>query len=184
MDTSESKSIHKRHLTATIGNNCSSDSWLVSAGTNAVTVQRLILCTRRHVDDTQLTVASIATQRDLHSSTASFPHTHTDTRTHTLSHNITQHLQIQPQIQKIPDFSRTSQDPRTFFQDVVAAQQYWNIKVNGSYLLKIYNVSGSIIHGHIAKRSSQVKKKALGVPLSRNTLCVYLHMLFYKRHYA
>jgi len=39
---------------------------------------------------------------------------------------------------KFQDFSRT---PRTFFQDVVAAQQYWNIKANGRYLLKIYNVA-------------------------------------------
>ena len=38
---------------------------------------------------------------------------------------------------KIQDFSRT---PRTFFQDVVAAQQYLNAKTNGSYLLRIYNV--------------------------------------------
>jgi len=42
---------------------------------------------------------------------------------------------------KFQDFSRTFQDPRMLFQDVVAAQQYWNIKTNGSYLLKIYNVA-------------------------------------------
>jgi len=40
--------------------------------------------------------------------------------------------------QTFPGLRRT---PRTFFQDVVALQQYWNIKANGSYLLKIYNVA-------------------------------------------
>jgi len=43
---------------------------------------------------------------------------------------------------------------------------------------------GSIIHGRISEYLSQVEKKVLGLPLSSNTLYVYLHMLFYTRHYT
>jgi len=52
--------------------------------------------------------------------------------------------------QKSPGFSRT---PEHFFQDVVAAQQYLNVKINGSYLLKIYKV---------ALQSTKVEAKGRG----------------------
>ena len=41
----------------------------------------------------------------------------------------------------LPKYSRTFHDRRTFFQDIVSAQQYLNINPNGSYLLKIHNLA-------------------------------------------
>jgi len=85
----------------------------------------------------------------------------------------------------IPKNSRTFQDP----QDVVAAQQYWNIKANGTYLLKIYNVSALMfltwcccvhiqevryIHGCILQHLSEVEKKVLGFHLA-GILCMFTY---------
>ena len=75
---------------------------------------------------------------------------------------------------KIQDFSRT---PRMVFLGDCRSTAI--SKCKDKWQLLTQNVqSGSTIYGRIAEHMSPVVKKVLGLSLSRNTLNIYLHMLF------
>ena len=93
MDTSESKCVDKCYLVAAISNSdCWNDGRLVWTDTHAVAIQGLVLITWRHVDNMQLTAASVAAQWDLHSSTSAQLHTQTN------SHSIQRPIWTEPDL--------------------------------------------------------------------------------------